>query len=478
MMFALILVWMVPLLLGSGLYACVAGWPRQAHERLVTAGLGWVVGVLACGTLLRLTSPASLDGALWRVAPLGIVLGLAAWAIAWFSRPMARPRIWVDSKPAPWLLIAAVLLVLATRGWLLASDVLLHPTLPWDAWSAWQAKAKSWVLAGQAVPWVSFDEWIRNPQLDLRTGVAWNYPELVPWAMVWFASASGWVEPLLNMAWVGLWLALLLAQFGQMRALDVDATRAWVAIWLLGTLPLLNVHAALGGYADLWLAVLLSQAVLSWLRWTCYQEPRQLVVALLLAAMLPLLKHEGALWAILIGAACVACSPRLTLGWLRFAIAISVAALLVVLSVAMDAHWTELARRYIEAHEFDVARMVTALRAVANGLWGQGNWNLLWFLLPAVLVINWPAWRASRSARSLFLFLVAALLLVTCVFTLSAAARHAQSQSAINRIILQLVPLAVALLVIASRPAAQMSVSPAAAQSRAAREAVLVTAGK
>ena len=453
MIFSLVLVWTVPLLLGSGLYACVAGWPRQAHERLVAAGLGWVVGVLACAALLRLTSGASLDGALWRIAPLGIVLGLAAWGLAWYSRGPVKVGHWPRGAPAPWLLVAAVVAILATRGWLLASDVLLHPTLPWDAWSAWQAKAKSWVLAGQAVPWVSFDEWIRNPQLDLRTGVAWDYPDMIPWVMVWFALASGWVEPLLNMTWVGLWLALLLAQFGQLRALGVDATRAWVAIWLLGTLPLVNVHAALGGYADLWLAVLLSQAVLSWLRWACHQDPRQLAVALLLTALLPVLKHEGALWAILLGAACVSCSPRLALGWVRAAIAVSIAALLVGVSFALDAHWTEVARRYVEAHEFDGARMAASLRAVASGLWGQGNWNLLWFLLPAVLVVNWPAWRSWRSGRVLFLFLVAALLLVICVFTLSAAARHAQSQSAINRIILQLVPLAVAMLVMASRPA-------------------------
>lgn len=453
MIVGLVLVWTVPLLLGSGLYACIAGWPRHAHERLVTAALGWVVGVLACAALLRLTSSASLDGALWRIAPLGIVLGLAAWALAWFTRPSLSTRRWTRGAPAPWLLVVAVVAVLATRGWLIASDVLLHPTLPWDAWSAWQAKAKSWVLAGQAVPWVSFDEWIRNPQLGLRTGVAWDYPNMVPWVMVWFASASGWVEPLLNLTWVGLWLALLLAQFGQLRALGVDATRAWVAIWLLGTLPLLNVHAALGGYVDLWLAVVLSQAVLSWLRWTCHQEPRQLVVALLLTALLPLLKHEGALWAILLGAACVSCSPRLALGWVRIAIAVSIAALLVALSFALDAQWTELARRYVEAHEIDATRMAASLRAVASGLWGQGNWNLLWFLLPAVLVINWPAWRSWRSGRVLFLFLVAALLLIVGVFTLSAAARHAQSQSAINRIILQLVPLAVALLVMATRPA-------------------------
>lgn len=447
----MLLVWTVPLLLGSGLYVCVAGWPRQVPDRLVAAGLGWVVGILACGVLVRLTSAASLDATLWRAAPLGIAIGLAAWAVAWVTRPVPAAAVVDNTASAPRLLVVAVVLMLAARGWLMASDILLHPTLPWDAWSAWQAKAKSWVMAGHAVPWVSFDQWIRHPDMDLRTGVAWDYPELVPWAMAWLASATGWVEPLLNMAWAGLWLALLLAQSGQLRALGVDASRVWIGAWLLGTVPLLNVHVALGGYADLWLALLLSQAALSWLRWSSLGERRQLAVAVLLILLLPLVKHEGALWAILLGAACIIGGQRRAPGWRRIGAGLGAALLLVAVSFAMDAHWAELARTYVQENDPDPERALASLRALASGLWGQDNWNLLWFLLPAVLVINWPAWRTHHATRRLALFLAAALLLVTCVFTLSAAALHAQSQSAINRIILHLVPLAVALLVMASR---------------------------
>ena len=34
--------------------------------------------------------------------------------------------------------------------------------------------------------------------------MAWNYPELLAWIEVWFASAAGgWNEPLVDLAWCG-----------------------------------------------------------------------------------------------------------------------------------------------------------------------------------------------------------------------------------------------------------------------------------
>ncbi len=85
-----------------------------------------------------------------RVGTGAVLIGLAGWIFAWRRRGAAPLPASVSFTRGEWALTAAVLILLGWRGWILASDILLHPTLPWDAWAIWQAKAKAWVLAGHA----------------------------------------------------------------------------------------------------------------------------------------------------------------------------------------------------------------------------------------------------------------------------------------------------------------------------------------
>ncbi|GAA0705866.1 hypothetical protein [Dokdonella soli] len=448
---AMLATWCVPLLLGSGLYVLVVGWPCRRGERLVATGLGWIVGVLLCGVLARLLAATDPAHVLMHVSPWAALIGASSWLVAWWCRgdpvaalPPHEPRWW------PWALLALVLL--GWRGWLLASDILLHPTLPWDAWAAWQAKAKTWVLAGQIAPFVSFNDWLTHPNEVLRTGVGYSYPDLLPWAIVWFAGAGGWIEPWINLAWFGLWIALLIAQYGQLRALGVESGRAWIGVYVLGSLPLLESHVALGGYADLWLAALFAQAGFAWLRWHCRAERRQLGVVIGIIVLLPMVKLEGAVWAIVLGAACVFSSLPAWPRRRRFLLGVAFATALILLSGAFGAAWIDVARRYIgNSAAFNLADVSDSLGAFCNGLWAQGNWHLLWFALPVVLVGNCRAWMRSATTRRLVVLAGVSFLLIAGLFVFTAAARYAQSYSAVNRLLLQLTPMLAALLILAAQ---------------------------
>ncbi len=443
--------WCVPLLLGSGLYALVVGWPWRRCDRAVAIGLGWMVGVLLCGVLARWISAVDPAHVLARVLPWASGIGIGAWLLAWRLRGV-RPIVPVRSPFGRWWLwAAAALALLGWRGWMLASDILLHPTLPWDAWAAWQAKAKAWVLAGQIAPFVSFHDWLAHADQILRTGIGWSYPDLLPWSIVWFAGAGGWIEPWINLAWFGLWVALLIAHYGQLRALGMGAAPAWIGVYLLGSLPLLDSHVALGGYADLWIAALFAQAAFAWLRWYCHGERRQLGVVIGIIALLPLLKLEGSVWSIVLGAACVIAALP---GWSRrrrFLLGAAFASVLIVLSILLGAAWISVARHYIGASAgFNLGDIADSLAAFSGGLWMQWNWNLLWFALPIVLVWNRRAWLRSPAARRLAVLAGVSFLLVGGLFVFTAAARYAQSYSAVNRLLLQLTPMLAALLVLAA----------------------------
>lgn len=445
--------WLVPLLLGSGLYVSIIGWPQRSCDRIVAIGLGWIAGVLLCGVLVRVLAASDPMQAVIRVSPWASLIGVVGWLMAWWSRRHSKP--WAEPpSERRWRLWALVaLILLGWRGWLLASDILLHPTLPWDAWAAWEAKAKAWVLARQIAPFVSFSEWLARPNDMLRTGIGYSYPDLLPWTIVWFASAGGWVEPWINLAWFGLWIALLIAQYGQLRALGVETGRAWIGVYLLGSLPLLESHVALGGYADLWVATLFAQAVFAWLRWHCHGERRQLGVVIGIIVMLPMIKLEGAVWAIVLAAACVFSSLPAWSRRRRFLLGFAFATTLTLLSFAFGAAWIHVARRYIgNSTAFNLADITDSLAAFSSGLWAQGNWNLLWFALPVVLISNRHAWMRSATTRRLFVLAGVSFLLIAGLFVFTAAARYAQSYSAVNRLLLQLTPMLVALLVLAFKP--------------------------
>jgi len=111
--------------------------------------------------------------------------------------------------------------------------------------------------------------------------------------------------------------------------------------------------------------------------------------------------------------------------------------------------WVAVARRYAQdSIVIEGSRIGSSLYALANALWGQWNWNLLWFALPAALYWRRAQWSRSTTVRSMLALVAVPLLLLIGLFVLTAAARYAQSYSAVNRLLLQLTPMLVSLLVL------------------------------
>lgn len=469
----LFLVWSATVLLGSGAWVALAGWPRQAAARWCALGGGWIVGAALGGLAVRGVVAQRLEHVVSHVGTSALLIGALLWGLAWWRR---GPGDGVACRPAPaprgiaraW--IALALALLCWRGWLLFDDVLLHPALPWDAWAVWLAKAKAWVLAGRIDASVSYANWVAQAQGAQRTGIAWMYPELVPWMAVWFAAGTHWVEPLVGLAWWGLGAALLALHYGQWRALGVSPLLACGGIYVLGSLPLLDVHVALGGYADLWVAALLSLGAHAWLRWSSCGERRQIALLLVAMALLPLVKLEGAVWSIVLGMAGVfRVLPRRWQGR-RFAVIAAVVLLTVLACVAFGLPWIGMARRYFDSGRlFDGGQIGASALSLAAALWGQWNWNLLWFAVPGVLLWNRRCWAASPMTRRLAALVALPLVVMLGLFLFTTAARYAQSYSAVNRLLLQIAPLLVSLLVLALRPpdlaATAMPQEPASANS-------------
>lgn len=453
----LILAWAIALLLGLSLWTCLAGAPRNWPDRFAALGGGTLLGLACCGLTVRLPSWLGWQALpdhvwLWPLAP-ALLAAVPAWrSLRRTAAPGHRSR---PAEPAlttgQILLVSLLLLLVLLRSLVGMEEAWLRPLFGWDAWLAWSNKARTWVLAGQALPFVAPDIWWAGDD-SVRTAYAWAYPELLAWIQVWLASAAGgWYEGAVNLAWPVLWLALLVGGYGLWRGLGVSPFAALLGVYALASLPLLQVHSILAGYGDLWLATALAFGLLAWLRWRETGCRRQLLLTLVLAGLLPLLKHEGMIWAIgLAGLVLWTVLARWPRPY-RALVVLAAMALVLLASWLLDLAWFQTLATLFASSGSAPSDSVAA--AILSGMYTQENWHLLWYLAPVILLWRWRLLLAHPGLAGLLCFLLGGLILIWVLFLCSGAGIWAQTYTAVNRIVLQLVPGIVSLLVLlAGRP--------------------------
>ena len=457
---AFVLAWALCLAAGIALWLALD--PRRGPGwRAAALGHGCVFGMLAAAGATALAARADTAHALWRAGPLLLLMAIAC-VLIWRAR--VRPGFVYDAangKKWTAALLGIAVVSLGWRGWTALREILLRPTYPWDAWDAWAVKSKTWALLGHHAPFVPIDEWLRHPARELYTSIAWGYPSTLAWMQVWFASAAGgWIEPLVNLPWFALWIGLLLAHYGQWRALGMRRAQALAGTYALGSLPLLDVHVALAGYADLWVAAVLGFAVLAWLRWMQRRERTQLAIAIAGAALLPLLKLEGAVWLSLFAATVI--YGLLPAPWRRRAFVLLLCLFALVVAVSglklpvPGLGWVDIGRDYLSVPiigRLNIAWHGPAFAGVLNSLFVQPNWHLLWWIAPVIVLWRWRTLRANAATRHLGAFLLAALGFLFFLFVFTDAASFAETYTAINRLLMHIVPSLLTFLMLLLRDA-------------------------
>jgi hypothetical protein len=399
---------------------------------------------------------AAIGVAAW----IGAIARLRGYPYAFFVRPgtmrVALRAVW-------WLLLVWILVRLA----LLGNEASLRPVFPWDAWSAWAIKPKTWFLLGHAEPYVSMIDWLGNPTLAARTAASWGYPELLAWVQLWFASAAGaWNEPLVDVAWCGAIAAFSLAAYGYWRALALAPWLALALVYVLVSLPLIDAHVALAGYADLWLARALGLATLAWVRWIVDGERGQLALAACLALCLPAIKLEGTVWLLTFGG--VVTLDLLPRRWRWPAVVgLAIAALAAVIAGAfgpVQLTWSSI----------DIASLGTFAiawhgvgGAMVASLFTLPNWHLFWYAVPVLFVLRRQRFGSDRAARMLGLLLLIDFAFLFVLFFLTTASAWALDFTSANRLILQLVPSVLVLAATLLRPLPVNAARPHTAEASA-----------
>lgn len=461
----LVLLWvayLLPLLLGSASVLAVAGRPVAPSGWLRILGEGWLLGMLMISALMMIPGLVPVD--VFRVLALPVTA--MAVLILLIAR---RRRLWLmpdasqlpaPAAPSEWPWATLALVVILLHAVALWWEARLLPTLAWDAWSTWLFKARVWFGQPAFLPFVEPATALAQVGGKALPTLAPHYPNAVPRFVVWAASANGeWSGQAIRGLWPLLWLSLGASCFGGLRALGLGLAAAALATAALLSLPLINHHVALAGYADLWLASLTMMAALRLAAWQRYARPRDALLFLLFAALLPMIKLEGMVWmAGLLGAAVLSrFAPRLRLPLVALIVVVALVLVrgpglfLPLLGAGwLEIHWGEMLVPGVGTLEL-FWRPVW--REVLSALFVLPNWHLLWYAVPLILVLGARRLRAAPDAQTLGWFLLYALTFLGGLFFLTEASRWAENLTSVNRVLLQVVPVVIVLAALAFRDA-------------------------
>ena len=410
------------------------------HSRAIIVGYGYAAGTLFLTLWMRLLSVVGISWSWLSIAvPIVTLTALAVRQLpATERRELLRfGKVRVDDVAVAGSTSRLHVILWWTFGVLIgmhlllaALEVIWRPLFPWDAWTQWATKARVWYEMSRQVPFSNGMTWFAgNSYIDAAPGYPANLPLLQVWASI---SAGRWDDSLINLPSLFLAVALATGLYGQMRYAGRGALLAIAAAYAVVSLPILDTHIALGGYADLPLAVYFSLSAIALWQWLDGGDRRQLVLAAALAIACPLTKNPGWVWlATLVPAVVIARSP--VRGTLTIAI-IALASALLMFAFGR----TEMALMGY--------RVGMTYTSIWEPLWQNyyefANWHLLWYLLQPLMI-----WNGRRLFQPP---LIAGTVIVLCGlaflfigFSFSNAATWVSDYSTVNRATLHFAPVVV-----------------------------------
>ena len=441
----------LPWALGIALVATAYG--AQRNQPIPSAwivGSGWLAGMFVLTLVMRAVSAA---GVTFSVASVGLpTLVLLVVALLAARRTAAAPlgtmlrnvarAFWgggLDGWPRlVWRLVVAWL---ALRFALLLLEVWWLPLYPWDAWTQWATKARVWFELRTMAPFVGVGEWLGGSEPNAYMDAAPHYPATVPLFQVWSALLIGrWDDALVNLPWWLCGVAFAAGLYGGLVRLGFAPLAALGGSALVLTLPILNVHIALAGYADLPTAAYLTLGALAAVSAARTPRAGDVVVAALLLVACAMVKNPGKAWLVIVAAGVlVAAWPR---RGLQFAAAAFAAAILGILA---------LSRTGIRILGYQLSQDVNMpWGALFDAYFSFGNWHLLWYCAVATAVVGWRVLLAREVAP--FTAIVAGGVMFLLVgFAFTNAGIWVEDQSTVNRATLHLAPLIVVWMLVTLR---------------------------
>jgi hypothetical protein len=205
--------------------------------------------------------------------------------------------------------------------------------------------------------------------------------------------AGTWDHSYLFLPWFLVPINLGLALYGHLRLNGRSVLAATVACYLLLSMPFLNVHTALAGYADIWVAAAFGLAVFALGEWHQHRSSSYGILLLLMAVFCSQLKAPGIVLALILIAIFIRSLINLA-HKTELVITCSLAVLIALmfwLTVDVDIpHFGRLIIRTDFVSIPDLGSYSFEFHAVwdrfLESMFLMINWNIFWYLLAALVV--------------------------------------------------------------------------------------------
>jgi hypothetical protein len=324
-------------------------------------------------------------------------------------------------------LIAIIILRFAGLG----LEIIWRPLYAWDAWNQWATKARVWYEFGRLVPFVPADIWLTTGATQAYTDSAPHYPATVPLLQVWMSYSLGrWDDSLMNLPWLQCGIALGLAFYGQARLWGASPLLAMIFTYFLLSLPLLDTHIALAGYADLFMATVYGLAAMAFFHWARTRDSRQGILALLLVLSCPLIKIPGQIWMLtFLPALWVALMPRTGM------IVVAVLAVLGGAALFLLDRTQLVILGYTLHTEFSPVG-----EPILKNVFVMDNWHMFWYLFIALWLFALTR-LFSAPLRVMTILVLTDFYFLAIVFFFSKAHVWVADFSTLNRALLHIVPM-------------------------------------
>ncbi len=404
-------------------------------------GNGTLLGLLLIPQLMRALDTLQIP--LTFVATASLVVALIALALVTQLLRGARapsvptPVLYFSAMPAAHkALFCFLLLLMVVRVTTLGLEIVWRPLFPWDATTHWATKARVWFEYNRIVPFVTKDAWGEIGGAGIFTDLHPHYPVAVPLLQVWMNLALGrWDESLMNLPWLLCLIALGSAFYGQLRAQGLGPVLAISFAYLLLSMPLLNTHVALAGYADIFLGAAYCAALMAFHNWFTTRQRWQGVLALFFAISCALIKDEGMVWSLTFvpAMAFILMSRR------------EAARLCVLFPLVLVLLWLvrppglEIAGNPLDY--LDLRFHAEGLVGMLQSIWLHDNWHLLGYLLLAIIPLGLLMPGAmTRTYLPISVALAAAVTAFLFLFLFTGFGVAASDFTGVGRLSIQLAP--------------------------------------
>ena len=396
-------------------------------------------------------APVSLSAASWSAVFVSALVSLPLFQLTRRPEQTVISELLQRKQLSPYWPYFLLITLIAAHLLLVLASNLTRDIFPWDAFTTWMYRAKVWVLNDEMLNFQGVNQWLQSGGLGYALPAS-HYPPSVS-AVAAFSSAlsSGWDDQSASMPWFFAMLAVGSMMFGVCKQSGLATLPSLAVLYLLISLPIVGMHGVLAGYADLWMVGTSGMGLAALLLWTQKRQRGALAIGTVLLVVGPCFKTEGWIW---LGMGMLFILIHTLWHQRRYAALFCVMAILLAGFRLQSVNLGALGLWGIHEETIHIGplgqyllRPYNALPKYFEMIFLRGNFHLLGTLyLLALALLTFINWRASVTH-----WLMGALIICSqwVIFGLSSYSLYAETGTAINRLLLQFLPVFVLTIAVA-----------------------------